>query len=255
MAGYNTMFQHLRKNIGTIGDVVIGQKLKEQANRDAVKQAIEIAIGTQKAKADYPSAEDTSRSKYYDAMSKYYEKGGQGLYFYDDQGNTYDSQGNPVSGADITPGKGTKLLKIVPGTTKPAKEMTADDLKNVQKMTGAEAVNEVPYLKGIPGMLERFMPFGGMVRKRTIENRATEKLAPYTTQYGKQFLPQGRTPAPVSEVSGRFTGGVPAQPATVQVPPEIAAEYPDAYQGEDGQWYVDQKDQTGQVKTYRLRIE
>ena len=78
-----------------------------------------------------------------------------------------------------------------------------------------QAQEATPYLKGLPGMLERFMPFGGEARKGVVQ----QKYNTLTT--------------PAAQAPGKLMGQAPQQS---QANP-YQNEYPDAFQ-EGGVWKV-----------------
>lgn len=138
-------------------------------------------------------------------------------------------------------------------TTPAPKKMTEDDLGIIGGQMAQRATEEAGHLGGFPGLLERGMPFGGVARRRGIRRRTGELMKPFERKFQSQFAPRGDTAVSPSTITGKFTGGIAEKkvaPPQTQVPPEIAAEYPDAYQGPDGAWYVDKDG-----KTYRIDIE
>lgn len=145
-------------------------------------------------------------------------------------------------------GKGKTLLGKTP---KAPPKMGKADIEAIEARMGPRigAETETPYLRGVSGFLERFMPWGGVMRRRGMMEEFQRRMEPFYQRQEEQFQQPAISPV-VKEgtITGRFTGGMPETPA---VPPEIAEKYPDAYQGEDGQWYWDDP-KTG--KTYRLRM-
>jgi hypothetical protein len=234
-----------------VGQAVIGEQLRKKIADEGQAQDIEKIKQKLILEQQYPT-------KLQDAQAKYYEQGGAPVYFYNDRGEVVDSQGNIIPNPKL--GKGSRLLKIdtaeqqaaeAAKIDKPTKQMSKDDLKMLRENILKTTEETTPPLKGIAGILEKIIPFGGVARKRGIERMVKGQMKPYERQYAEQFLP-----------GGKFTGGKPAAApkaagsvvapagAKGEVPAEIAKDYPDAYQGKDGEWYVIRNN-----KTFHLKIE
>lgn len=154
------------------------------------------------------------------------------------------------------PGGGAKGAKTYLGkAAKAPPKLTPSDLEDIAGSLSGEIGQKTGYLSGFPGVLEKFMPFGGVARKRGMEREFQRQMAPYQQLQREQFQPPGVSqPTAISPsvkpgtIVGKFTGGGVTQPAEAQIPPDIAEQYPDAYQGPDGEWYVDKDGQTFRIE-------
>lgn len=251
MADFSNITENLRSRIMQVGQAVIGEQLRKKISDEGQAQDIEKIKQKLILEQKYPT-------KLQDAQAEYYRQGGAPVYFYNDRGEVVDSQGNIIPNPKL--GKGSRLLKIdtaeqqaaeAAKIEQPAKQMTKDDLKMLRENILKTTTEATPPLKGIAGILERIMPFGGVARKRGIESMVKGQMKPYEKQYADQFLPGGRFTGGKAATAPKAAGSV-ATPgvAKSQIPAEIAKDYPDAYQGKDGEWYVIRNN-----KTFHLKIE
>ena len=211
-----SVLEHLRNRIGQVGETMIAEKVRQRQRQESQEDTMKMLKMQllEKAKEEYLTPEDRANIKLKEAQAKYYSEGG------------------------------TRLLSR--GGGKPQKTLSLKDLAEFQTQSKLQSAEENPNIPmNIGDRIKAMLTLGATpLEKQQIElkkkraSRAEELIRPYTTQYKNQFLPQG----------GRFTGGTATD--TPEVPVEIANEYPEAYQGEDGQWYVDRGG-----KTYRIKIE
>lgn len=70
----------------------------------------------------------------------------------------------------------------------PKYKITPKDIEEVGSTISGEVEQETPYLKGLPGILERFMPFGGKARKRGMQRETERRMEPVLEAQKQQII-------------------------------------------------------------------
>jgi len=180
-------WQGLSSNIQMIGKVLLEKKMKDQQRKQEQQDAIELYREKLKAQSEMggPQTVNIVDPVTGEVKTIYVPTAGG-------KQKTYLHEQPAAPAAPATPRK----APIDPAMMQQAQEAT-------------------PYLKGLPGVLERFMPFGGEARKGVVQ----QKYNTLTT--------------PAAQPQGKLMGQAPQQS---QANP-YQDEYPDAFQ-EGGVWKV-----------------
>ena len=81
----------------------------------------------------------------------------------------------------------------------PKYKITPKDIEEVGSTISGEVEQETPYLKGLPGILERFMPFGGEARKRGMQRETERRMEPVLEAQKQQIIGKPFAGMPVGE--------------------------------------------------------
>jgi len=170
-----------RDIISSIEEAKAKEKLRQQEFQDAIQRAIIEAAISGKADIDPESP-----------MGRRLGERGVDLTGIEAKRGGYVNIVDPATGevkTVYTPeGKGDKTYL---GAKPPApKKLTEKDVSIIGGRKEQQAEKEAGYLKGLPGVLERFMPFAGRARQRGIGRRTGELMEPTMRQFEEQFMPQ-----------------------------------------------------------------